>query len=99
MKNLKSSTTCVPHIGIFLSDLTILDEMDSKTKNGFVNFRKCRKISGIIEKLLTYQDTNYSLKKIDCLYNHIQLLEGTLKRTESFSLSKKIEPTIKGRAK
>ena len=93
MKQLNSTTTCIPHIGIFLSDLTMLDEMDSITKsNGHINFRKCRRISGIIEKLLMYQDSSYALHRIDSLYTHMKLLGGTLKRTESFALSKKWEP-------
>ena len=91
----KANTPAVPHMGIFLSDLTMMDELPSTTQQGQIDFRKCRRISGIIEALLMYQEKQYALMKIPSLFDHLQQLEGTLKRTQSFALSKKYEPTVR----
>jgi son of sevenless-like protein len=84
---------CVPHMGIFLSDLTMMDEIPSKVAEGcHINFHKCRKVSGLIERLQMYQEQEYALIPIPSLAKHLTELAGALKRTESFALSKKCEP-------
>eukprot|EP00946_MAST-07B_sp_MAST-7B-sp1_P004620 g4620.t1 len=53
---------CIPHLGIFLGDLTVLDEFDMMIGDK-INFRKCRRIAGIIERLLEYQEDGYVFRE------------------------------------
>ena len=111
MKHTARGKPCVPHMGIFLSDLTMMDEIptyvDVTTTSGgggggsggggggsgrHINFFKCRKVSGLIERIAMYQEIEYGLIWLPSLALHVTELTGTLKRLESFALSKKYEP-------
>ena len=82
---------CIPHLGIFLGDLCVVDEFDSKSGE-HVNFRKCRKIAGIIERLLAYQAKPYRLQPIEAMTDHMRRLPGRLPRRQAIQLSRKHEP-------
>ena len=89
----QAKAPAIPHIGIFLGDLTLLDEFPA-LPNEHINFRLCRRITGIIEMLQEHQIAKYSLIPIQCLGEHIEVLKGTLKKVECFALSKKHEPNV-----
>ena len=84
---------CIPHLGIFLSDLCVIDEFDSKAGE-HINFRKCRKIAGIIERLLAYQAKPYRLRPVKAMTDHMRSLPGRLPRRETIQLSRKHEPKL-----
>ena len=89
---------CIPHLGIFLGDLTVLDEFDAKIGNK-INFRKCRRIAGIIERLLDYQAKDYEFRRVSALTAHVQALPGRLSRKKAMEKSKLVEPRVKKKAK
>ena len=88
----------IPHLGIFLGDLTVLDEFDAKIGNK-INFRKCRRIAGIIERLLDYQAKDYEFRRVSALTAHVQALPGRLSRKKAMEKSKLVEPRVKKKAK
>ena len=82
---------CIPHLGIFLGDLTVLDEFDTKLGDK-INFRKCRRIAGIIERLLEYQAQEYAFREVCALATHVRTLPGRLSRKKAMERSKLVEP-------
>lgn len=55
---------CVPYLGIYLTDLTFIEEGNKNTLNNrddLINFEKRRKISVVIREIQQYQQTPYNL--------------------------------------
>lgn len=52
---------CVPYIGIYLTDLTFIDDGNHNNVNGLINFAKRRLVGNVIENIRTLQQTNYNL--------------------------------------
>jgi hypothetical protein len=50
---------CLPYIGIYLTDLTFIEEGNLDELNGMINFIKRRKIAGVISDLKVFQQTPY----------------------------------------
>ena len=89
-----AKSPCIPHLGIFLGDLTVVDEFESKIGD-MINFRKCRRIAGIIERLLEYQAKAYEFRRVDALADHFAELPGRLSRTGAMAQSKLVEQRVK----
>ena len=92
MKNY-SSKPCVPHIGLFTRDLTMLAEQKSTRKVGpnnarYINFGKCQTLAKQIGDLKMYQN-NINKFNLHQLYQKPLLdfvetqLEEPLKKTEN----------------
>ena len=60
---------CVPFIGIYLTDLTFIQEeapdFVMKEDAKLINFAKCRKFASVIRDIQTYQNTGYNLEQYD----------------------------------
>jgi len=61
----KCSPPCVPYLGIFLSDLTFIEDgmPNDLNEEGFpkplINFNKRRKVAQVIERIVDYQNVPY----------------------------------------
>jgi hypothetical protein len=81
----------VPYIGIYLTDLTFIEDGNPKYIDGKINFAKCRQFADVIRDIQTYQNTRYALREYDELINLLTNVDG-LSDEEKFQLSLKIEP-------
>ena len=88
----------IPHVGMFLSDLTFIEDgnvtliddehKDTKTK---INVMKLCKVAGIIERAEEFQATEYNFYPVDGLLQYIeQFVEH--ERDELYDLSYVREP-------
>jgi RasGEF domain/RasGEF N-terminal motif len=84
---------CVPFIGVFLTDLTFIEEGNAdNTKQGLINFAKRGRIYKAIEEIQQYQQISYaSLKLVD----HIAWFFAELPANndeELYAISLELEP-------
>lgn len=71
----KSRQPTVPYLGVFLADLTFIDEGNRKRINGRINFTQRLQLADVIAPLLAMQQRHYQLAKVDPVYN---MLAGAL---------------------
>lgn len=62
----------IPYIGIYLSDLTFIEEGNDDTIKGLVNFEKMRMLCNVILELQQYQQQPYNLTRIPELADMVQ---------------------------
>jgi hypothetical protein len=75
-QSLHSSTPpCIPYIGVYLTDLTYMEDGNPNFIDNRINFTKRSLISTLIREIQQYQVINYSVKPIKELQ---QLLDFTL---------------------
>ncbi|KAJ6251331.1 guanine nucleotide exchange factor [Anaeramoeba flamelloides] len=82
---------CVPYLGIYLTDLTFIEDGNYDFKNGLINFSKRKLVYNVIEKIKTFQKIPYNLHPV---HQIISFIDDSTKTNDSdlYELSLKIEP-------
>jgi len=52
---------CLPYLGVYLTDLTFIEDGNKDFLNGLINFRKRQLVYGIISEVQLYQQTHYDI--------------------------------------
>jgi son of sevenless len=88
---------CIPYLGMFLTDLTFIEDgMKNTTKNGLINFKKRTLISKVILKIRSLQNVPYNFKVVPELYYPLFNCENIIEdENELFNLSLTLEPREK----
>jgi len=55
---------CIPYLGMYLTDLTFIEDGNKDEVDGLINFDKRRKISFVIREVQQYQLANYNLNDV-----------------------------------
>jgi hypothetical protein len=63
----KLKPPAIPYIGLYLTDLTFIEDGNPKYVNGKINFIKCRKFADVIRNMKVYQTTRYALEEVEDL--------------------------------
>ncbi|KAI8349456.1 ras guanine nucleotide exchange factor domain-containing protein [Choanephora cucurbitarum] len=96
----KINPPCIPFLGIYLQDLTFIDDGNSnllKKSNNLINFSKRMKTAEVIRDLQQYQSTHYMLSAVPDLQEFIKThLHSSREDEELYSLSLKLEPRERG---
>ena len=82
---------CVPYIGMYLKDLTFIEDGNPDKKNDLIHFSKCKLLADILKDIQFYQNTSYSI----LIYNEIRNLlmnQECLDSEELYQMSLKVEP-------
>eukprot|EP01080_Neovahlkampfia_damariscottae_P008145 gene8145-12606_t len=82
----------VPYLGIFLTDLTFIDEGNQDFIDDKINFTKVKRVSTIIKNLKVYQQTPFDIHLIEQLQNFFDQLDFRLDEDEMYELSLLREP-------
>merc|ERR1712137_317007 len=83
---------CLPYFGIFLRDLTFVDDsLDNTLENGFVNFHKMKRMTSIVQSIIHYQATPFSMTVKGHLYNYLKNV-APLREDTLYDKSTKCEP-------
>jgi len=82
---------CIPYLGVYLSDLTFMEENSTFLENGYVNVFKCRKIADVISEIQQYQQKPYNLEKVPSIRTYLEGIQ-TMSEKLAFKESLKIEP-------
>ena len=85
------SPPLVPYIGVYLTDLTFINDGNPNNVEGLINFRKRELIYRVIEEFQQYQQVSYNLTLDNQL---LSLVARTTGKTEDelFALSLELEP-------
>jgi hypothetical protein len=86
----KCHPPCIPYLGVYLTDLTFIEDGMKNNMNGrddLINFDKRRKLSAVIHEIQQYQQTPYHLLVEDTIRAYLQSIEGlTEKALYKYSL-------------
>lgn len=90
----KSITPCLPHLGLFLADLTFIEEGNPDNLRGMINFYKRRMIAERIMWIKQYQQTAFRFAPVPVIQEFFkaQLREELVDPDGLWELSQKIEP-------
>jgi hypothetical protein len=68
----KASNPCIPYLGLYMSDLTFLDNGNPNFHgDGLINFSKCRLIYNQIRDLILRQDKPYNFEEVPALHDSL----------------------------
>eukprot|EP01095_Lingulamoeba_sp_RSL-Kostka_P007846 TRINITY_DN2555_c0_g1_i1.p1 TRINITY_DN2555_c0_g1~~TRINITY_DN2555_c0_g1_i1.p1 ORF type:complete len:157 (+),score=21.49 TRINITY_DN2555_c0_g1_i1:361-831(+) len=87
----RSSPPAIPFLGVYLTDLTFIEEGNKDKINGLINFSKRKLEYGVIIQLMKYQIPNHHFKllpKFTTFFKSIPLLN----EKDLYTLSLHIEP-------
>lgn len=90
-----SSLPCLPYIGIFLQDLTFIEDGNrNNLENGLINFEKNEMIAKVIVQIQQYQQKSFIFQVSAPLQQHLdQLIVGRiLDEKQAFERSLELEP-------
>ncbi|KAI9254357.1 ras guanine nucleotide exchange factor domain-containing protein [Helicostylum pulchrum] len=91
---------CIPFLGIYLQDLTFIEDGNSnflKKSNNLINFAKRMKTAEVIRDLQQYQSTHYMLTAVPDIQEFIKThLHSSREEEELYNLSLKLEPRERG---
>jgi len=93
IKNLEPP--CVPYLGIYLTDLTFIEEGNPTMKDNNVNWQKCARQAEIIVKIQTYQSQPYCLKRVPEIIEFLRNLNPDMDENAIWERSLAVEPREK----
>jgi hypothetical protein len=82
---------CVPYIGLWLTDLTFLDDGNPEFVEGLVNFKKMRKLADTIMLIQQYQNDWYCLAPVEAIQTYLLDLPSVGEQ-EAYERSTDVEP-------
>ncbi|EFC43246.1 hypothetical protein NAEGRDRAFT_50007 [Naegleria gruberi] len=85
---------CIPYIGVFLTDLTFIEDGNPNVLNDKINFIKRRKLAMLIRDIQTYQQTPYSLQNVPELQERLKNIHN-MDEDKLYKLSLDYEPRTK----
>jgi len=85
---------CIPYIGVFLTDLTFIEDGNPDFLNNKINFIKRRKLALLIRDIQTYQQTPYKLHHLPQLQEQLKAMQP-LAEDQLYDKSLIIEPRKK----
>jgi len=85
------SPPAIPFLGVYLTDLTFVDEGNPKYIDGLINFKKKILEYDVIVQVLRFQGSSYHYKIVPQICNMIKKLP-TLSEDDMYALSLEIEP-------
>lgn len=92
----KVNPPCIPFLGIYLQDLTFIEDGNSnflKKSNHLINFSKRMKTAEVIRDLQQYQSTHYMLQAVPDIQEFIQThLHSSREEEELYNISLRLEP-------
>jgi len=94
-KLLDVNPPCVPWIGLYLRDLTFVEDGNPNLQKGtkLVNFEKFRKLSATVKYIQVYQAQHYSFIEVPAIVAMFTNNKAFLSdENEQFALSLKLEP-------
>ncbi|KAK4509955.1 DNA mismatch repair protein Mlh1 [Mucor velutinosus] len=96
----KVNPPCIPFLGIYLQDLTFIEDGNAnflKKSNNLINFAKRMKTAEVIRDLQQYQSTHYMLTAVPDIQEFIKThLQSSREEEELYNLSLRLEPRERG---
>ncbi|KAJ5077753.1 ras guanine nucleotide exchange factor i-related [Anaeramoeba ignava] len=96
-ETLSKSAICVPYLGVFLTDLTFIEEGNRDYLANLINFSKRKLICDVIFSVQRFQRNSYSIRPVHQIITLFEKLDP-LSTQKCYELSLEIEPRGKERA-
>jgi hypothetical protein len=91
-----SSPPCIPHLGVYLQDLTFIEDgNEDMLEENLINFTKRRMIYKSILSIRQFQQSPYNFYSVDAIQDHLCLAidnSSSVSDDDMFNISRKIEP-------
>jgi len=87
-----SLTPCIPHLGIFLSDLTFTEDGNPDELLHMINFQKRCKLAERIRWIKQYQQEGYQLIAVPCIQDYFKTNLVIIDAEKLWKMSKDVEP-------
>lgn len=68
----KVNPPCIPYLGLYLTDLTFIEEGNQDMLNGLINFYKRHQVSETIRTIKQYQTKPYALEPVQFIQDKLQ---------------------------
>jgi son of sevenless len=62
---------CIPYIGMYLTDLTFMEEGISNNTGDLINFSKRWKVAAVIQDIQQYQQAPYHFHKLGVIQDYL----------------------------
>jgi len=82
---------CVPYLGMYLTDLTFIEDGNPDMLGGLVNFDKRYLLARVISEIQLYQHPPYSLRSVHEIQSYLQFLHA-ISPDNLYDLSLEVEP-------
>ncbi len=69
-----AGTPAVPYIGVFLSDLTFIEEGNARKVAGLIRFNQRQLVANVVELILSFQEHSYMLVPVDAMLRSLMKL-------------------------
>ena len=84
---------CIPYLGMYLTDLTFIEDGNPDKIGDLHNFSKRTFVSNIIQEIQQYQQTPYHLEECSIISNYLEKIsEKNLSGDEAYKISLQILP-------
>ncbi|KAF5858242.1 cell division cycle- protein [Aspergillus alliaceus] len=92
----QSNPPCVPFLGIYLTDLTFIDDgIPDLTTSGMINFAKRLKVADVLQDIQQYQSIPYSLQAVPEIQDFlIRNLRAAKDVSDMYDRSLQLEPRM-----
>jgi len=87
-----SLTPCIPHLGIFLSDLTFTEDGNPDELLGMINFQKRCKLAERIRWIKQYQQEGYQLLSVPVIQDYFKNNLKIVDAEKLWKMSRDVEP-------
>ncbi|KAJ6248294.1 ras guanine nucleotide exchange factor i-related [Anaeramoeba flamelloides] len=87
----KVDPPCIPYLGVYLTDLTFIEEGNPNFIDGLINFSKRRLIYEVIFEIQNFQNKGYNLQPVQQILSFLEKLP-ILDEKDVYSKSLKYEP-------
>lgn len=85
-------TPCIPHMGLFLQDLTFIEDGNPDKLRDMINFNKRRMLAERILWMKQYQQTSYTYHAVPVIHEYLKRHMVMRDEEEMWQLSCKVEP-------
>ena len=82
----------LPFQGVYLADLTFIDEVPSKLDNGMINFSKMNLVSGIFTEIMKFQAGVYNIIELPYIVDYWKRTV-VMSEKELYDIAKKMKRT------
>lgn len=72
----EASLPIIPYLGVYLTDLTFIEEGNPDNSKGFIFFAKRLRVSRVLEQIEHYQSSPYNLVPCEPVFSYLQELPG-----------------------
>ncbi|KYN39283.1 Ras-specific guanine nucleotide-releasing factor 1, partial [Trachymyrmex septentrionalis] len=83
---------CIPYLGLYLTDLSFIEEGTPNVTEGLLNFSKMRMISHVIREIRHFQQTPYKIELVTKVTNYLLDTSLLLNEKDLYRMSLELEP-------